>query len=55
MGIRALGFSRYEPARLYLLGLVKSGVLARARASVQALAVQSYDPQMSRLVRDAAK
>lgn len=54
LAIRALGFSRHDPARHYLLGLIESGPPLRARAAAEALAVHRYDPQLCRLVREAA-
>jgi hypothetical protein len=55
LAIRALGFSRHDQARHYLLGLIKSGPMLRARAAAEALAVHRYDPQLCQLVRDAAE
>ena len=53
-GVRALGLSRHESARNYLLGLVREGSPARARAAVEALAVHHYDEQLLARVREAA-
>jgi hypothetical protein len=54
LGIRALGLSRLESARGYLLDLVENGSPARARAAVEALAVHHYDETLLARVRDAA-
>ncbi|MBN1609039.1 MAG: hypothetical protein JW940_20595 [Polyangiaceae bacterium] len=54
LGVRALGLSRLESARTYLLGLVREGSPARARAAVEALAVHHYDEQLMARVRQAA-
>jgi hypothetical protein len=54
LGIRALGLSRHELARRYLLNIVEKGSLSHARAAVEALCVHRYDPQLSKLVIDAA-
>jgi HEAT repeat protein len=54
LGVRALGLSRLEAARTYLLGLVREGSSARARAAVEALAVHHYDAQLMARMRQAA-
>jgi HEAT repeat protein len=54
LGVRALGLSRIESARTYLLGLVREGSLVRARAAIEALAVHHYDEQLMARVRQAA-
>jgi hypothetical protein len=53
-GIRALGLSRHESSRSYLLGLVRDGSRTRARAAIEALAVHRYDEQLLQRVREAA-
>ena len=55
VGVRALGVSRTERAREYLLTLVESGSLLRARHAVEALAIHRYDPELCARVREAAK
>ncbi len=54
LAIRALGLSRHESARRYLLGLLESGAIVRARAAAEALAIHRYDRQLSELVRETA-
>jgi HEAT repeat protein len=54
LGIRALGLSRHEAARQYLLGLVAEGSQARAAAAVEALAVHAYDETLRARVQRAA-
>jgi HEAT repeat protein len=54
LGVRALGLSRLESARAYLLGLVREGSSTRARAAVEALGVHHYDEQLMARVRQAA-
>jgi HEAT repeat protein len=54
LGIRALGLSRHDQSRRYLLKLVEAGPITRARSAVEALSVHRYDPQLSLLVREAA-
>jgi HEAT repeat protein len=54
LGVRALGLSRVESARTYLLGLVREGSPARARAAVEALAVHHYDEQLMARMQQAA-
>ena len=54
LGVRALGVSRLEPAREFLLGVVKGSSLMRARMAVQALAVHAYDRTLQDRVRAAA-
>jgi HEAT repeat protein len=54
LGVRALGLSRSEPARRFLLGLVEQGSPQRARRAVEALAVHSYDQELLGRVRRAA-
>ena len=54
LGIRALGLSRLEPARGYLLDLVEAGSPFRARAAVEALSAHHYDEVLLARVRDAA-
>jgi len=55
VGVRALGVSRTERAREYLLGLVASGSSLRARHAVEALAIHRYDPELCARIREAAK
>jgi HEAT repeat protein len=54
LGVRALGLSRSEPARRFLLELVEDGSPQRARRAVEALAVHSYDQELLGRVRRAA-
>lgn len=54
LGLRALGLSRDERARSYLLDVVEHAVAPRARKAVEALAVHRYDADLSARVRRAA-
>jgi HEAT repeat protein len=54
LGVRALGLSRLEPAREFLLGVVGRSSLGRARLAIQALAIHSYDRTLHDRVRAAA-
>jgi hypothetical protein len=53
LGVQALGLSRQPRAREFLLELVRSGSLGRARAAIRALAVHRYDTQLRESVRRA--
>lgn len=55
LGLRALGLSRDERARAYLLDVVEHGQSLRARKAVEALAVHRYDSELAARVRRAAK
>jgi HEAT repeat protein len=54
LGLRALGLSRLEPARAFLLEVVREGSPARARAAAAALAVHYYDRELWARVEQAA-
>lgn len=53
-GVRALGLSRQESARAFLLDLVQDGSPTRARAAVEALGVHHYDRVLWARVERAA-
>jgi HEAT repeat protein len=53
LGVQALGLSRQPRARGFLLELVRSGSLGRARAAIRALSVHHYDAQLRESVRRA--
>jgi HEAT repeat protein len=55
LGLRALGLSRDERARAYLLDLVEHAIPMRARKAVEALAVHRYDAELAQRVRLAAQ
>jgi hypothetical protein len=56
LGLRALGLSRLEPARAFLLEVVRDGSPVRARAAVEALGVHHYDGELwARVERAAAE
>lgn len=52
--VRALGVSRLDEARSYLLDLVRAGGVADARNAIAALAVHRHDESLVRAVREAA-
>jgi HEAT repeat protein len=54
LGLRALGLSRDERARAYLLDLVEHAAVPRARKAIEALAVHRYDADLTARVRRAA-
>ena len=54
LGFRALGLSRDERARRYLLDEVEQGSRLRAERALEALAVHAYDEQLLARIREAA-
>jgi len=54
LGFRALGLSRDERARRYLLEVVEGGSRLRAERALEALAVHAYDEQLLARIREAA-